>query len=88
MVKWYNGSLPRISRGFDYPWPHKEKSSRKGLFLSAARVTCWEQVTWVIEILIELDWKRIVPIWPIRVLLLYVNILELYSCIKYKRVSI
>jgi hypothetical protein len=23
MVKWYNGSLPRISRGFDYPWPHK-----------------------------------------------------------------
>lgn len=22
MVKWYNESLPRISRGFDYPWPH------------------------------------------------------------------
>ena len=23
MVKWYNESLPRISRGFDYPWPHQ-----------------------------------------------------------------
>jgi hypothetical protein len=26
MVKWYNESLPRISRGFDYPWPHKIKA--------------------------------------------------------------
>ncbi len=24
MVKWYNATLPRLSRGFDYPWPHKE----------------------------------------------------------------
>ena len=23
MVKWYNESLPRISREFDSPWPHK-----------------------------------------------------------------
>ena len=22
MVKWYNESLPRISREFDSPWPH------------------------------------------------------------------
>ena len=29
MVKWYNGSLPRISRGFDYPWPHNKFSGRR-----------------------------------------------------------
>ena len=23
MVKWYNITLPMLSRGFDYPWPHK-----------------------------------------------------------------
>ena len=28
MVKWYNESLPRISRGFDYPWPHEYKNKR------------------------------------------------------------
>lgn len=26
MVKWYNMSLPRISRGFDYLWPHEYKN--------------------------------------------------------------
>ena len=36
MVKWYNGSLPRISRGFDYPWPHKENDP-EGSFLTATR---------------------------------------------------
>ena len=25
MVKWYNETLPRFSREFDSPWPHKEK---------------------------------------------------------------
>ena len=29
MVKWYNGSLPRISRGFDYPWPHSKSPERR-----------------------------------------------------------
>ncbi len=40
MVKWYNESLPRISREFDSPWPHCIEKSRKksGFFLcSAAR---------------------------------------------------
>lgn len=35
MVKWYNESLPRISRGFDYPWPHtyfQQKSPQSGIF--------------------------------------------------------
>jgi hypothetical protein len=35
MVKWYNGSLPRISRGFDYPWPHRyRKAPARVHFLS------------------------------------------------------
>ena len=25
MVKWYNESLPRISREFDSPWPHYDR---------------------------------------------------------------
>lgn len=25
MVKWYNASLPRTSREFDSPWPHRDK---------------------------------------------------------------
>ena len=28
MVKWYNESLPRISREFDSPWPHQIKHLR------------------------------------------------------------
>ena len=27
MVKWYNESLPRISREFDSPWPHYKKQT-------------------------------------------------------------
>ncbi len=32
MVKWYNVTLPMLSRGFDYPWPHREKPPSRGLF--------------------------------------------------------
>ncbi len=32
MVKWYNVALPRLSRGFDYPWPHKRKAPLQGRF--------------------------------------------------------
>ena len=28
MVKWYNESLPRISGGFDSPWPHIIEKAR------------------------------------------------------------
>lgn len=38
MVKWYNGSLPRISRGFDYPWPHEyRKEPFWGIFYSCGQ---------------------------------------------------
>ena len=41
MVKWYNESLPRISREFDSPWPHRNKKqpASAGVFVSAARVS-------------------------------------------------
>ncbi len=32
MVKWYNESLPRISREFDSLWPHIKKSPIWGFF--------------------------------------------------------
>lgn len=31
MVKWYNESLPRISRGSDSLWPHKSERKRPEL---------------------------------------------------------
>lgn len=50
MVKWYNGCLPSNSRGFDYPWPHKNKNSKvyslEFLFFA-----------WVIEKAFELDYE-------------------------------
>lgn len=49
MVKWYNESLPRISRGFDYPWPHHIKILGLHLgFLYGA---------WVIERAFVLDYE-------------------------------
>lgn len=31
MVKWYNVALPRLSRGFDYLWPHTRVNTKKRL---------------------------------------------------------
>ena len=61
MVKWYNESLPRISRGFDYPWPHKYETTQTSVWVVS-------YFAWVIESLIELDYEQSEIIQPIRVL--------------------
>lgn len=56
MVKWYNASLPRTSRGFDYPWPHKLKKIRVSTLV-------FFNFAWVIEKVFEIDSteRRIYP---------------------------
>ena len=46
MVKWYNESLPRISREFDSPWPHigenrKSPSGMRGIFCLESNLRCF-----------------------------------------------
>ena len=51
MVKWYNESLPRISREFDSPWPHRNKKqpASAGVFCRCCQSECPAALTWRIE---------------------------------------